>query len=242
MIRHRVSTRALRLVLLVASVVLVSACGARAIAPTERAAVIQGRVVAVYMNEFSPMLLTPGQAMTAGLLGALGGVVAAGTSIQNGRGMVAQFGLPNPAALMRDRFVSAFREAHPGVLVESFDGGIGDVSASALAARFPDTSVFVFAPGITNIMYLPTRWNRYRMQYLGGGELMDTKTGQVLWRANCNVMREDGDNAPTLDDLYAGNGARLKAWIANSAEECAGTLIAHYAGKGQDAIHPRTEM
>lgn len=215
-----------------AVVLLLTGCAAtQPISQADRTALAGAHVHAVYGAAFLPTVFTPSQALVGALTGGVGGAIAGGAAVRSGQAMVTQYGLPNPGLLIRDRFIETLEARGLAHVVEQPAVGLEATDAKALAAHYPEGSVFAFDGGLAHIVYYPLRWGRYHMIYVTAARLVQSApsgSARVLWQQTCKSERDEGDQAPTLDALYADNAARLKDWIRQSAIECAEQLLTRY--------------
>ncbi len=78
-------------------------------------------------------------------------------------------------------------------------------------------------------MYFATDWTHYRLGYLAQGRLVRLEDGKVLWSGFCNYNSEtDGGFNPSMDDLFANNGALLKKIYADAGKRCGDQLIRQF--------------
>lgn len=66
------------------------------------------------------------------------------------------------------------------------------------------------------------------LMFTGEGRLIDTTTGDTLWRSTCNYI-EDAPrmNRPSLEDYIADSGKRLETELARATHACTDQLKSH---------------
>lgn len=54
---------------------------------------------------------------------------------------------------------------------------------------------------LSQLLYYPTAWSKYRMQFFGFERLLDLDSGKILWQHKCEAPQDNKDTAPSLDEL-----------------------------------------
>ena len=107
----------------------------------------------------------------------------------------------------------------------------GQANAAELSEEFGKRYVLAIEPSTWNIMYFATNWNRYWMQFYAEGVIIDSDSGQELWRSRCNGNVDDKEVAPTWEELNANDRQLLQEWIKKGAATCAQQLTDDLVGK-----------
>ena len=229
--------RGLALLLMVGFLILVAGCAStRALNADELAqlrAAPELRVVHALPSTLSVM--TPGRT-TAGLIGgalggAIGGAIVGGIVAANarseGKQLVADYRLDDPAAVVKERVVAALveQQALPGSLT-SVPSAVVSTDADALAKAFPGATILAFRTDRWEINHFGSE---YGVIYHASAHLVRTSDAKEMWKLKCEL---DGKDFPKLSmaELKADDGVLLRTRLQRSAELCAEKLVQQIMG------------
>lgn len=152
-------------------------------------------------------------------------------ALREGRELANELNLPHPMATTRDLFVRELK-SKAGLyrfqfLPDTLDTKIDD--PVQLRAQLGHDRLLDFR-GRYHLVFLANDHSRYQLLYDGEARLMDLNTGVIFWQAKCRSEIAD-PTPPTLADLRAQRGAKLRGWLNRGAGECSRQLINHFLGK-----------
>lgn len=106
-----------------------------------------------------------------------------------------------------------------------------ETSIADLQKRFGKGLHLQIYPTAWTVVYYVSNWSRYYMMYGAMARMVRVDDGAILWSGQCSVRRDDGDKAPTIEELMANRAALLKVWARDASLQCADQLVDAYLGK-----------
>jgi hypothetical protein len=106
-----------------------------------------------------------------------------------------------------------------------------EASVADLQKRYGKGLHLQIYPTAWTVVYHVSNWSRYYMMYGAVARIVRADDGTILWSGHCSVRRDDGDKAPTIDELMANRAALLKVWARDASRQCADQLADAYLGK-----------
>jgi hypothetical protein len=94
--------------------------------------------------------------------------------------------------------------------------------------RTSPAQIFSFRTLMWALMYYRFDTSFHYLMFSGEGRLIDSTTGDTVWRSTCDYI-EDAPrmSRPSLDDYAADGGKRLRAELARAAQSCTQQLKKH---------------
>jgi hypothetical protein len=150
-----------------------------------------------------------------------------------GLALMKQNGVDDPLIAMRKRLMDRLA-ADGGVKNLTLGQApvpIDQVDPANIQQRYGKGLHLQIYPTNWTVVYYVSNWSRYYMMYGAVGRLVRAEDGKTLWSASCGVRRDDGDKAPTFDQLMANRAAMFKSWTQDAAQKCADELANAFLGK-----------
>jgi hypothetical protein len=212
------------------TMLLISGCATGPIAmnDAQRAEIRSAKTVnVIYHGLLGPVVQTAKNAVTFHFSMGLAGWDSIGAKIMK------ENGIEDPMLTARNRLVDRLKvEGGMKNLVASRETVPIDLeNVEKLRQRYGKGLYLQIIPGRWIIIYYASNWSKYHMIYGATARLVRADDGKILWNAVCGLDRDDGDNAPTMDQLLANRAALLKTWTRESAQKCADTLTNAFLGK-----------
>jgi hypothetical protein len=105
-----------------------------------------------------------------------------------------------------------------------------ETSVADLQKRFGRGLHMQIYPTAWTVVYYVSNWSRYYMMYGAIARVVRADDGAILWSGQCSVRRDDGDKAPTIEQLMGNRAALLKVWARDASLQCADQLADAYLG------------
>jgi outer membrane lipoprotein SlyB len=229
--------RPIAVLVTIAVLMLLTGCASSKILKQEELAQLRGaqEIHVVQGQPASLSILTPAKT-TAGVVGgvlggplggAIVGAVVEASARADGKKLMADYALDDPAGLVKERVVTALveQQAVP-TKVRTTDPPVEDIGADALAKLFPGATILAFRTDHWKIIHFGSD---YGVIYGASARLVRTTDATELWKVACHL---DGKDFPKLSmaELKADNGALLKTRLQKSAELCAEKLVQQMTG------------
>lgn len=182
------------------------------------------KIVAIHHGPSAPAVTTGSGVLAADL--------TFGLSVrEEGPKIVKKYGIKDPVVMVEKDFLQGVmkQEHFHNLYIQKKMVSYNKTSVADLQKRFKKGYYLQFIPGQWDVIYYMTNWSHYHMYFGVRARLVDLNDGKVLWNAGCSAPQDDGDNAPTIDQLWANDGALLKHWTYTSARECAAQLVKKFA-------------
>ena len=202
-------------------------CVSMKAAPVSQSALspYQGQTLTVVTYRKSDFVaMTQTLALSAGLFGAVGGLVGGSIATDNGNKLVADDAIPDPAleisAKVRPQIEGLLKPSSENTLTE-VDTKLVDEAALSKAAGNRGV-VFEVQTINWGFIYMPFSI-RYKATMNLRARLIDANTGKRIAQAPCTYASEE-DGAPTYDEMVADQGARLKALLSAGTAACLETV------------------
>jgi hypothetical protein len=179
-------------------------------------------ILAVHGQPATFRVVTPGKMLAAGMFGIVGGLVAEGMARSDGKDLVKEYKLDDPAARVKERLAAVLAERLALDNVRAVSTPVEDIDAKTLR-RFKDAVVLAVQTDQWSLSYIDLS-SHYGLMYGATARLLRTSDGTVLSNASCRL---DGKNFAmlTMDELKADNGARLKTRLDQTVDLCIDRLI-----------------
>jgi len=157
------------------------------------------------------------------MLGIVGGLVAEGMARSEGKDLVKECGLNDPAARVKERLATALA-AHLGLdNVRAVPTPVEDIDAKTLRSAFKNSVVLAVQTDQWSLTSVDLS-SRYGVTYAATARIVRTTDGTVLSNARCRLDGKEFVKL-TMDELKADNGAQLKTRLGQTAELCVERLI-----------------
>jgi SnoaL-like polyketide cyclase len=174
-----------------------------------------------------------------GILGVMTDVIASSAAVTaGGQAVVKEFKIEDPAILIKNRLAGNLRNVHgfSDVRVVEAPQSRELKEPKAFQAVVPEGGIVLDVwTESWAISFLPAKWNRYRIYYVGKARLLDPWSGKLLASAKAKFLEEYEENssAPSHDELLANDAALLKAKLQQAAQQVAGELsVAMFPASG----------
>ena len=159
------------------------------------------------------------------MLGIVGGLVAEGMARSEGKDLVKECGLNDPAARVKERLATALA-AHLGLdNVRAVPTPVEDIDAKTLRSAFKNPVVLAVQTDQWSLTSVDLS-SRYGVTYAATARIVRPKAGSAR-RPDAARCRLDGQEFVklTMDELKADNGAQLKTRLSQTADLCVERLI-----------------
>jgi hypothetical protein len=159
---------------------------------------------------------------SAGTAGkAMFGLVGGLAMISSGNELVRTDEIPDPAVRIGNQLANDLAQ-NQGVILVPSSGLVAPSGGSAdLLKTYPGADLWLDVKTYAwSYMYYPTKWATYHVFYAANIRLVDGKTGDVIAQQTCKTDPVDPNNAPSLDELRANQGALLKKLFVQAADTC----------------------
>ena len=164
-----------------------------------------------------------GHLLAPAMLGIVGGLVAEGMARSEGKDLVKECGLNDPAARVKERLATALA-AHLGLdNVRAVPTPVEDIDAKTLRSAFKNPVVLAVQPDQWSLTSVDLS-SRYGVTYAATARIVRTTDGTVLSNARCRLDGKEFVKL-TMDELKADNGAQLKTRLGQTADLCVERLI-----------------
>lgn len=168
-----------------------------------------------------PPGMTPMRASSAAF-GAIGGLAMASAA----RTYAAEHGVVDPATHLETELTALLQSRY----AISSVGERLDYSQATESADYPINPDVLYVDAKTYMWmqrYFSTNWGRFRIDYNTLIQIIDGATGRPIAQYDCRKsMPATPDEAPTLEELEANNGARMNEMLAAMADECLSEFVA----------------
>jgi len=162
---------------------------------------------------------TPGR-VAGGQFGILGALIGEKVSGKTGNEIIAEFNIEDPAPYIAEK-LSAELAANYGTTVSSKPMAVtGNDVAEILKSAASADLVLDIVTHDWRFAYFATSWSKYRIVYLAGLRLIDTRSGEILATGTCSRDSNETPTSPTQDELLANNAERLKKELREAADFC----------------------
>ena len=209
-------------IVVLCGILVLSACATGQVSMTDaqRAEIRAAKSVnVVYHQLYGPVVQTAKDAVTFHFTMGLAGWDSIGGKIMK------ENRIEDPMLTMRNRLMDRLKT----------QGGMRNLAASGpipmdfadiekLRQHYGKGLYLQLIPGNWTIIYYASNWSKYRMIFGATARLVRADDGKILWSALCGLNRDEGDKAPTLEQLQANHAALLKTWTREAAWTCADTL------------------
>ncbi|WP_156767666.1 hypothetical protein [Candidatus Viadribacter manganicus] len=159
--------------------------------------------------------MTPMRASSAAF-GAIGGLAMASAA----RNYASEHGVVDPATHIETQ-LTALLQSRYGIQTV---GDRLDMSAVTERTDYPINSDLLYVDAKTYMWmqrYFSSNWGRFRIDYSTLIQIIDGATGRAVAQYDCRkFMPETPDDAPTLEELEANNGALMNQMLMRMADEC----------------------
>lgn len=207
---------------LFATMVLLAGCATANRQPIEAkaGAALQGQSLASTKRpaaSFSAM--TPSKAAL--------GVFGVAAMYSEGAGIVNNNQIDDPAGAVGAALAKALAAQRGARLADAALAVDGD-DAAQIAGAAQGKARYLIDVSTANwaLQYFPTDWTHFQVTYSAKARLIDVDSKAVLAEGHCAAPQADSKNAPTYDEMLAGEAALLKRLLAGAAAHCANTLKA----------------
>jgi hypothetical protein len=175
------------------------------------------------------------------------GAVAYAAARRRGSVVVAPFRLDDPAGILQENFAYTLGSTGVGMAEEIVPHGEtlpppGRGSSAVLArktdpeelsklkARVGNVFLLDFRTTDWGLLYYTWDWDRYRVKYAATARLLDlTGPPRVAWEGRCEVLEDEYEGRPVLNDFLADNAALLRIRLLGAAEDCSRQLWRKFA-------------
>jgi hypothetical protein len=150
------------------------------------------------------------------------GVIGALAAVSEGNKIIAENKVADPADAISAALAGAMQSSQ-GMQIVGQPLKVDTSDAARIAELAKGKARFVLDVQTQNwsVIYFPTNWTHYRVQYVATARLIDVDARSVVAEAPCKQVPESDANAPTYDQMLANGAARLKATLAAYAQACA---------------------
>lgn len=161
-------------------------------------------------------------AMTAGK--SMFGLVGAIATIAAGNNLVRENGVEDPAETIEQALIRHLRASY-GTAGSARAIEFDEEKPKDLGRWARDNNVAGVIVDVQTVnwglVYFPTVWSKYRVQYLAHMRMIDVANGEVIAQHQCGgITPDESDNAPTYEDLTANRAAGLKTMLDDWAKLC----------------------
>ena len=165
--------------------------------------------------------MTPMRASSAAF-GAIGGLAMASAA----RTYATAHGVVDPATHIETQ-LTALLQSRYGVQTV---GDRLDMSAVRERTDYPINANVLYVDAKTYMWmqrYFSSNWGRFRIDYSTLIQIIDGATGRAVAQYDCRKSTpETPDNAPTLEELEANNGALMNQMLVQMADQCLAEFVA----------------
>ncbi|MEZ5500515.1 MAG: hypothetical protein R3E77_13950 [Steroidobacteraceae bacterium] len=204
-------------------VTLVAACVSTKTVPVNLQAKSQfvGKTIVLArrsLPEFAVM--TAGKMATGGLFGAIGGAVAGASTVTAGRELRDRFQFTDPAAKIGPTLFDELIAAHSMTSITS-NKQVTSLDPKEIAVAYSGSD-FVLDVVTVNwtMLYFPTHWGHYGIQYSAKAFLIDTNSGMSVGEAYCVRSPKYSKESASYDEMLADDGARITTESEIAATSC----------------------
>ncbi|HEV8584940.1 MAG TPA: hypothetical protein VGT02_08210 [Methylomirabilota bacterium] len=192
----------------------------------------RAEVRAVHVKSPTFKVLTIGKAVMIGALGGIGGGIAAMQMESEGKKMMAEQGLEDPALAVKERLATALESGLRLPKVIRVSDAMESDDVDGLARRFHGGLLLEVKTTSWLVGSLPgfAIPRKYGLTYEAQARLIRLDDRKVLWRSACDLPAHRAPTAAPLDDVRANSWAMLKVMLAQAAERCATHLTQHLLG------------
>lgn len=185
------------------------------------------KIIAIHNGPIGPAVSTPGGVLASSFTFGL----AQG---QTGAEIMTQYGMKDPIVEVENQFLSdVMKQANfHNLYVQKQIVPYDQRDVEDLQKRFKTGYYLQFIPGQWSVIYYVSSWSHYQMYYGAQARLVHLEDGKVLWSDTCSAPRDEGDKAPTMDELKANKAELFKQWTSKSASECAAQLVKKFLAQG----------
>jgi len=180
-------------------------------------------IPAVHGQPATLRVVTVGKAMSAGMFGVVGGLVADGMARSEGKDLVKAYALDDPAGRVKERVAAVLAERLALNNVRAVSTPVEDIDAKTLRGAFRDSVVLAVKTDQWSVSFVDLA-SHYGIVYSATARLVRTGDGTVLSNASCRLDGRDFEKV-TMDELKADNGALLKMRLERTADLCVDRLI-----------------
>ena len=164
-----------------------------------------------------------GSMLAPAMFGIVGGLVAEGMARSEGKDLVTEYGLDDPAARVKDRLATALAERLGLANVRAVAAPVEDIDAKTLRSAFKDPVVLAVQTDQWSLASVDLS-SRYGVTYAATARIVRTSDGTVLSNARCRLDGKEFAKL-TMDELKADNGTQLKTRFGQAADLCVERLV-----------------
>lgn len=159
--------------------------------------------------------ITAGKAMFA--------LVGAAAMIAAGNEIVEKNNIEDPASYIQSELAKELSKSYGFTINETNSKSVKTSNGAEIAKDFPESDLVLDVETINwSFAYFPTDWDNYRVIYSAKLRLIDTKSKSIIAEGFCARVPEEGETAPSHEELLANKAERLKQELKIAASNCIG--------------------
>jgi len=168
-----------------------------------------------------PNIMTPGQAMTMGLFGGVGGAIV---ELANEKSGIKAF-RKTPAYYINSQLTPVLIEKYKMRLVPSVH--VTDKSDLVeLLEEYKNVDYIIDTQDFHWVaMYYPLNWDTYGIRYMGNIKIIDVKKEKIIAKGYCESIPENSDKSPSYEQLFADDAKLFKKMTENILSKCADNYL-----------------
>ena len=147
-------------------------------------------------------------------------------------GVTSRHGVPDFTDTVRDGLQQQLEVLVPTISFSMADGRqpYSTKLETAYVRQYPTAYVLEVRSQYGSFSYGPLSWKTYYLNYSGQARLIRTSDEAVVWKATCSVPAKGYDQlAVPAEDIFEGDGTRLRGAAEFSTDECVRQLLAAYS-------------
>ena len=163
-----------------------------------------------------------GKALTGGLFGVVGGVIAESSMNSDGNKIVSENQIKDPADYISEQLVSELASKYQLNQINVNNGTLKNDDVQNISNLYKDAD-YVLDIRTVDWRTLPGHvGNRYRVIYSTKLRLIDTNERTVVAEGLCSKNPKNSDPDYSYDDLMGNNAEKLKSQLKERADYCVG--------------------
>jgi hypothetical protein len=177
------------------------------------------------------MIAKPHYGAVAGAFGIVGALVVVGLAEVEGRRLMKDYSLEDPASKIRDSLLAALSatEGLRNLRVDSRTPASDELTE--MRAALGSGTILDFRTTLWELMYDSQELDRYGLRYAIRSRLIRLDEQTVLWEGFCDSRETETSPKVPLEELKADSGAVLRERLEAVAAHCADRLFAQFAGR-----------
>jgi hypothetical protein len=164
-----------------------------------------------------------GSMLAPAMFGIVGGLVAESMARSEGKDLVKEYGLGDPAGRIKERLAAALAERLALDNVRTVSAPVEDIDVKTLRSAFKEPVVLAVQTDQWSLTSVDLS-SHYGVTYAATARIVKTTDGTVLSKANCRLGGKEFAKL-TMNELRADNAAQLKTRLGQTADLCVQRLI-----------------